>query len=125
MGDRIVRILLVEDDEFVRDLVVGQLTALGHVACAVEDADAALRVLETEAFDLLMTDVMLPGTLDGHALAARVRERWPGMPVLYASGSAASAGAPAGAAVRHLQKPFRLQQLARAIDELLPGAATR
>jgi CheY-like chemotaxis protein len=128
VGTRNSRILIVEDDAFVRELVVAQLTSLGHEVVAVEDAAAALRELTARAFDLLMTDVMLPGEMDGHALAQRVRERWPALPVLFASGGTAAGvppGAAAGAGVRHLRKPFRLPQLASAIDELLAGAPRR
>jgi CheY-like chemotaxis protein len=122
------RILVVEDDAFVRELVVAQLTSLGHEVVAVDDAEAALRALTAGAFGLLMTDVMLPGEMDGYALAQRVRDRWPELPVLYVSGGAAASvppGAPADARVRHLRKPFRLPQLAGAVDELLAAAPTR
>jgi CheY-like chemotaxis protein len=128
LSDRTVRILMVEDDAFVRELVVVQLTSLGHEVVAVEDAEAALRALDAGSFGLLMTDLMLPGGTDGYALAQRVRERRPELPVLYASGGTAAGappGAPAGTAVRHLRKPFRLPQLARAIDELLAEAPRR
>jgi CheY-like chemotaxis protein len=128
VGNRNSRILMVEDDAFVRELVTAQLNSLGHEVVAVEEAEAALCELTASDFDLLMTDVMLPGEMDGHALVQRVRERWPELPVLYASGGSVGGvppSAPAGARVRHLRKPFRLPQLAAAVDELLAGAPRR
>jgi CheY-like chemotaxis protein len=122
-----IRVLLVEDDEFVRELVVAQLTELGHAVLPAPDGEAALRAVDAgEPVDLLMTDVMLPGPLDGYALAARVQTLRPGLPVLYATGgSAAAPGGTAATACRHLQKPFRLQQLARVLDELLASVPRR
>ena len=116
-------ILLVEDDDLVRELVEAQLAALGHRVRGVEDASAALGAIDAGlSFDLLVTDVTLPGEMDGYALARLVRQGRPGLPVLYASGHATSArdaAVPGAGATRHLQKPFRVQQLARAVDELL------
>jgi CheY-like chemotaxis protein len=68
-----LRILLAEDEALLRELTSEDLRDAGHwVACA-EDGDMALKVLEQESFDLLLTDIRMPGTLDGWELARTAR----------------------------------------------------
>lgn len=117
------RILLVEDDEFVRSVVTAQLSTLGYRVLTAADAGEALAALERgEPADLLMTDVLMPGPMDGYALAAQVRRRRPELPVLYASGSAVErddAGTPAAPS---LQKPYGLRELDAKVREALAAA---
>lgn len=120
------RILLVEDDEFVRSLVETQLAMLGYEVACVEDALRALDRLHTsERIDLLMTDVTMPGEMDGLRLAANVRERWPGLPILVASGDAAHGPAARAVGAPHLQKPYVLAELERKLDEALADTPAR
>jgi CheY-like chemotaxis protein len=117
-----LKVLVVEDDEMVRDYARVVLTALGYQPLAVGDGSAALRALE-ENLDIriLLTDIGLPGGMSGPALAAEARRRRPGLPVLFASGSVDSAGRaeriPDGETV--LAKPYRKAELAEKLKLLL------
>ncbi len=82
-----VSVLLVEDEVLISMLVADALSEHGFVVHEAATADEALRYIETGGkVDVLFTDVNLPGTIDGRELAARVRERRPELPVVYASG---------------------------------------
>ena len=78
-------ILVVEDQLPVRTIIVAMLTRNGYRVIEAGDATAALILAETEAFDLLLTDVVMPGR-SGRELAEALRDRSPGQPVLYMSG---------------------------------------
>ncbi len=119
------KVLVVEDDEMVREYAQAVLAALGYEAVAVGDASAALKVLDEQAdIRLLLTDVGLPGGMSGPALAAEARRRRPDLRVLFASGSIDSAGKadpiPEGEAV--LAKPYRKAELAEKLRQLLEAA---
>jgi CheY-like chemotaxis protein len=123
-------ILLVEDDALVRASASGQLVALGYRVVAAEDARGAIEMIEHGcAPDLLFTDVIMPGGMNGRELAEHLHRRHPRLKVLYTSGHAHGAvtGEPAAAAqVRHmLGKPYRRHDLATKVREVLdePGAA--
>jgi CheY-like chemotaxis protein len=109
------RILAVEDDPQIRDLMLRVLTRLGHdVTTAGDGAEALLRLRGGVIFDLLVTDVVMPG-MDGGELIAAVRASFPRLRVLAISGyvgDLASRGLPAD--VGWLQKPFTAAQLAQA-----------
>ncbi|HEY7610135.1 MAG TPA: response regulator [Alphaproteobacteria bacterium] len=121
-GLNAAKVLVVEDDEMVRDYAQAVLTALGYQPLAVGDGSAALRVLEEQRdIRLLLTDIGLPGGMSGAALAEEARRRKPGLPVLFASGSIDSGGkahlVPEGEAV--LAKPYRKADLAEKLRLLL------
>ncbi|HYW16322.1 MAG TPA: response regulator, partial [Allosphingosinicella sp.] len=79
------RVLLVEDNPQVREFAQELLTDLGCQVLSAGDAQAALDALEAEDFDLVFTDVVMPGT-SGVELATTIRRRMPGLPVLLATG---------------------------------------
>ncbi len=79
------RVLLVEDEAATRSGLRDVLEMLGYKTVAVEDAEQALALDPTLTFDLLITDLMLPG-LSGAALAEQLRERWPDLGVIVISG---------------------------------------
>ena len=120
-------ILVVEDDALVRGFVISQLQALGYRTIAAHDARSALAVVERgEPFDLLFTDVIMPGSMSGRELADAVATRRPGMRVLYTSGYTDDAVVhqrrlDEGALL--LTKPYRRPQLARMLRQALNGAA--
>jgi PAS domain S-box-containing protein len=123
-------ILLVEDDPMVRGHTETQLLALGYRVISAENAsDAIDRVNNGTMPDLLFTDIVMPGPMNGRQLAERLRERWPSLKVLYTSGfSHGMLDAPLGGtvAVKHLLgKPFRRRDLAAKVREVLdePEAA--
>lgn len=81
------RVLLVEDEVLISDMVADALEEQGFAVHAVANAADALRHIESGAVvDVLFTDVHLPGEMDGSELATRVRELRPDMPIVYASG---------------------------------------
>ena len=112
-------VLVVDDNEQVRAAAAAQLVALGYRVTQVENGDAALALLEagTGRFDLIFTDLVMPGRLDGYELAQVVLARWPGKKVLMTSGSWSRAGeAPEPLRnVTMLHKPYRKLELARAV----------
>jgi signal transduction histidine kinase/HAMP domain-containing protein len=120
-------ILVVEDDDMVRAHVVAQLESLGYRTLAAPDGAAALALVEDGIrFDLLFTDVIMPGGMSGRQLAEELRKCWPSLPVLYTSGYTENAIVHHGrldAGVALLNKPYRKADLARKVREVLgaPG----
>lgn len=113
-------ILVVEDSPPLRDVVVGQLESLGYRPLAVGNGREALEALEARAADLLFTDIVMPGGMDGRQLAAEARAKRPGLRVLFTSGFAGASG-PDGSALpgRLLRKPYRMRDLALRVREAL------
>ncbi len=113
-------VLVVEDDEDVAALVIDMLTQLGHRPTLVTTAAAALGALaDGRPVDLMFTDVLMPGGMNGLALAREASRRRPDLRVLLTTGytGAGSAAAPADLPV--LRKPYRLEELAAALDRAL------
>jgi len=110
-------VLLVEDDDKVRDVVRKQLSALG---CAVLEAEsgheAADMVENIPAIGLVLSDIVMPGGMDGRALARFVRRFRPELPLVLMSGYADKAeDGREEADVQVLDKPFSAEQLAAAL----------
>ncbi|HSA67597.1 MAG TPA: ATP-binding protein, partial [Methyloceanibacter sp.] len=118
-------ILVVEDNEGVRDYAKGVLAELGYQVLEAGDAHDALRLLAANSVDLLFTDVVLPGPMTGRALADKASKMRPGLPILFTTGYTRNAIVHQGrldADVHLLNKPFTQQDLARKIRELLDAA---
>jgi two-component system cell cycle sensor histidine kinase/response regulator CckA len=116
-------VLLVEDEERVRNLVLKSLVRVGYTVIAAGDAEEAVRILEQRAGEvqLLVTDVVLPGS-NGLDLARRVTGQYPDVKVLYISGYGAadlSRYGPIDPAITLLQKPFRPPELIHAVRAVL------
>jgi signal transduction histidine kinase/CHASE3 domain sensor protein len=109
-------ILVVEDDTLVRDFVVTQLHSLGYRTAAACDGHAALDYVDSgRPFDLLFTDVVMPGGMTGAQLAAEVTRRQPGAKILYTSGYTEDTIVHHGRldqGVTLLSKPYRKSELA-------------
>ena len=118
-------IFVVEDDTLVRNFVTAQLQSLGYKTVAAADSRAALQLIEAgQAFDLLFTDVVIPGGMSGRELADEVAKRRPGVKVLYTSGYTDNAIVHHGKlddGVMLLTKPYRRNQLAEMIRKALSG----
>ena len=112
-------ILCVEDDDFVRDLVTVRLRSLGYTVIAASDATKALELVNAgTAFDLLFTDIVMPGGINGRQLAEKVAELRPPLRVLYTSGNTFGAFNSDGGmrwGVLLLAKPYRKAELARMV----------
>ncbi len=115
-----LRVLLVEDDNLVRDHVSRLLKDLGHDVRAVTSGPEALQWLQGEAaFDLMFTDLVMPGGIDGAELIERALVLRPGLSVLLTSGYTEHAAVRHGRVpkgVRLLSKPYRLQELEQEIQ---------
>ena len=109
-------VLVVEDSREVAEVTTALLEQLGYRVVRAENAAEALRHLEQGiAFDLMLSDIVMPGAMDGMALAQLCRERFPELPVLLVSGYSEAARAADG----HfdiLRKPFEMTALENAID---------
>jgi CheY-like chemotaxis protein len=115
------RILVVEDDILVRLMIAEELRGAGFVVLEAMNADEALTMLEgSSRIDLVMTDVMMPGSIDGLGLAAAVRSKWPRLKIVVASVEAPAWPGP-GLADAFIGKPYDPARVVRWIKELLAG----
>ena len=116
-------ILVVEDNPKLREIVVKQLTGLGFQVLEADNAKRALDMLAMQRkIDLLFTDIVLPGEMDGCALARDVLSRLPHLKVLLTSGFPGARLTDIqslGTSVRLLSKPYRKEDLARTVREAL------
>jgi signal transduction histidine kinase/CheY-like chemotaxis protein len=120
------RILVVEDDEGVRAAVVDMLADLGYAVRRAEDAESALAMLADEKFDLLFTDVVMPGNIPTREFTRRAQEMIPGLLVLYTSGYTQNAIVHNGKLDDDaflLSKPYRKDELARKLRSVFAGTA--
>ena len=116
---RSLRILLVEDDSLIRLSTAEMLTDLGHSVAEAADGATALEALDRGDFDVIVTDLSLPG-MSGEEFAAAATERRPNLRVVFATGHAA----PSGAGQRRddlpeavvLQKPYDARSMAAALS---------
>ncbi len=113
------RILLVDDDDFVRMAAAALIEEIGYEVVAVDSGEAALRALEMHRFSILVTDVAMPG-MTGVDLARQARRMAPHLPIIFASGYAdvQTFGAELDDETL-LKKPFRIADVAARIDETL------
>jgi two-component system cell cycle response regulator CpdR len=113
------RILLAEDDASMRVYLARALEKVGYTVDSVESGMEALPLLERESYDLLLTDIVMPG-MDGIELAQRAAALAPSMRVMFITGFAAVA-LKTGASHPHarvLSKPFHLRDLVLEVDRL-------
>ena len=112
-------ILVVEDDTMVRRYVMTQIESLGYTTLEAANASEALRIVdEATAIDLLFTDVIMPGGMNGRQLVEEALRRRPNLKTLYTSGYTENAIVHHGrldSGVRLLVKPYRKAELARMI----------
>ncbi len=114
-----IRILLAEDDQVMREYLTRALERSGYAVTPVDRGTAALPLIETERFDLLLTDIVMP-EMDGIELAQKAAEIAPDMRVMFITGFAAvtlKAGKTMPQA-RVLSKPFHLRDLVMEVDRM-------
>jgi PAS domain S-box-containing protein len=115
-------VLLVEDNPVVADVSATMLGELGFSVETATDARAALRAIDGDKkFDLMFSDIVMAGQIDGVALARIVRERRPELPILLATGYSKAAEA-AQDEFSILRKPYQIGQLGRAIAKVIAQA---
>ncbi|HXH16847.1 MAG TPA: response regulator [Sphingomonas sp.] len=114
-----LRILLAEDDQVMREYLTRALERSGYAVTAVDRGTAAIPLLETETFDLLLTDIVMP-EMDGIELAQRAGEMCADLRVMFITGFAAVT-LKAGRVMPHarvLSKPFHLRDLVAEVDRM-------
>ena len=120
-------VLVVEDNEALRRVVTRQLGELGYRVLAAENAAAGLELLDRQSIDLLLTDIVMPGGINGRELARRARQRWPGIKIVFTSGFSEARlngdAGPLAACTPLLSKPYRKEDLASAAREALDRVA--
>src|SRR5260221_13559796 len=125
MGRR-ATVLVVEDEDDVRDVAIGYVEALGYAVLSGRNGDEALAILQSDAaVDLLLTDIVMPGTLDGFSLGRAAVALRPGIKVLHVTGyaqhlAAGQRGITTGPVIA---KPYREDQLRIRFAGLLGGWA--
>ncbi|HEX9464709.1 MAG TPA: response regulator [Alphaproteobacteria bacterium] len=117
-------ILLVEDDPLVAEACGMLLEDFGHTVTRAASADEALGLL-ADGFkpDLVFSDIVMPGTLDGVELAQTLRERYPTMPVLLTTGFSKAAATAIASGFNLIHKPYMPNDLDRAIQVALEAGS--
>jgi two-component system cell cycle response regulator CpdR len=119
-----VRILLAEDDDSMREYLARALERTGYNVTACESGIVALERLQKESFDLLLTDIVMP-ELDGIELAQRAAQIYPDLRVMFITGFAAvtlqNGAMPPEAKV--LSKPFHLRDLVIEVDRMFQSSS--
>lgn len=111
-------VLVVEDEDLVRDTIACALEDAGYVVIEAATAEAGLDVLERQPVSVLFTDIRLPGTMDGWRLAEEARGQHPNLPVIYATGFSAEAPRIVRGGI-FLQKPYLPSAVIAAIEKLV------
>ena len=114
-------VLVVEDNDHVREFATALLEELGYTVLAADCGEAALGVLAECDVDILFSDVVMPG-MGGIELATAARGLRPELPVVLASGYSEDIVAGAGAAFDFVRKPYDAEQLGRALRDARPRA---
>jgi CheY-like chemotaxis protein len=118
-------VLLVEDKPAMRRVATRLLRNLGYHVLEAEHAAAALEVLQREPVDLLLSDIVMPGGMDGLELARQAMERWPALKIVLTSGFPDVRTKHDNAflqSFRLLGKPYSKQEMAHALRAVLDGA---
>ncbi|QIG98810.1 MULTISPECIES: MASE1 domain-containing protein [unclassified Bradyrhizobium] len=118
-------VLVVDDSPEVADVTSSLFEHLGYETIYRDSAEAALKLLDTGTkIDLVFSDIVMPGTIDGVGLAREVRSRYPGLPIALTTGYSDAAKA-APASLRILRKPFDTEALRDFIQDLAPPRSAR
>jgi two-component system cell cycle response regulator CpdR len=115
------QILLAEDDESLRKFLAAALVRAGHAVTDFGDGSDAYRCLKGVAFDLLLTDIVMPG-MDGIELAKRAAELNAALKIMFITGFAAVALHPASGAPKQakvLSKPFHLREIVAEVERMM------
>jgi len=118
-------VLLVDDNEAVRITTAAYLRDGGLMAIEASNAGGALHLLETVRVEAVISDINMPGELDGMALALTIRERWPQLPVMLVSGYSPRAAEAVEHGFAVLNKPYSLPELEQLLRALAGSAAAQ
>jgi len=112
------RILVVDDELLIRDLLYDFFTGQGWDIAVAEDGERALDMLRSRKFDLVLSDIRMP-QMDGLALSAHVKEEHPGLPVVLMTGYPSvetAVSALRGKVDDYIIKPFNINQLYKLVE---------
>ncbi|MGC2320745.1 MAG: response regulator, partial [Bradyrhizobium sp.] len=113
-------VLVVDDSADVAEVTSSLFEHLGYETIYRESAEAALKLLEAGTkIDLVFSDIVMPGTIDGVGLAREIRSRYPNLPVILTTGYSEAANA-APSSIRVLRKPFDTEALRELIHDVAP-----
>jgi signal transduction histidine kinase len=110
-------VLIVEDDVLVRDVLTPALKAHGFQVLAAGDAGEALELLSKHPVDIVFSDIVMPGSMNGVSLAVKIREDYPAIPVVLATGYSEDAAVPSD--IRIIGKPYEIPAVVVALREAL------
>lgn len=111
-----MKVLLVEDDPLIRELVVEALREEGHFVVHTSDGEEALAWCRRRVAEVLVTDIRLPGAIDGWEIAERCREHDPDLPVIYTTGYSPGSPRPVSGSV-FLTKPYHPADIVKAVAD--------
>ena len=116
-----MRVLIVEDERLNREIMAEALLDAGFVVDEATSADEAVAMLGSEGYELLVTDIHMPGHMDGIGLAQHVHEQNPKMPIVFVTGrpDVLARLRDAGIPGTSLAKPFALDELVRVVRRLI------
>lgn len=116
------KVLLVEDEMLIRVLVADCLADAGFAVIEAETGDQAVLLLaNAEHLDLIVTDIQMPGRLDGNGVAAAARAKRPNVPIIYMTGNPGHLCDRLGGGDAVLRKPFAPSEVLATIQRLLPN----
>jgi len=119
-GTVVQSILVVEDEALIRLAAVDIVESAGFIAVEASNADAAIKILEARSdISVVFTDVDMPGSMDGLKLAHYIRDRWPPIILIVASGKAIVAESKLPSGARFFNKPYEQHAIENAIREML------
>jgi CheY-like chemotaxis protein len=111
-----LKILLVEDEPLILMDVELELREAGHEVVSVSNADRAIEVLvDDRLIEVVLTDIDMPGSMDGLKLAASVRSRWPPIQIVVMSGKRRPTGDELPKRARFIEKPVHTPELLKAV----------
>lgn len=119
-----VRVLLVEDDPLIREMIAGELQDEGFDVIQAADGGEALSRVGQHVPDVLVTDVVLPGGMNGWQIAERCRQHHPRLPVVYASGFSPVEARPVPGSLS-VRKPYHPAEIVEAVRQLTGQASER
>jgi CheY-like chemotaxis protein len=111
-----MRILLVEDEPLILMDVELQLQDAGHEVISVHNADEAIKALHGCLVDVVLTDIDMPGSMNGLRLAAAIRQRWPPIQIIIMSGKGHPSDDELPIRARFLSKPLAATELLKAVE---------
>ncbi len=119
--ERIV-VLIVEDDVFVRMTMAAQLQDAGFDVIEAMNAADAIGILENDtSIDAVVSDISMPGAMDGISLVHNVHRRWPAIKLIIASGGGTATASDLPIGCRYLAKPYEVRQLLATVRGLVCG----